>query len=79
MIKVTYVEAKQNYTLSLVFNDGVKGDVSMKERLFGEMFKPLQDPKYFAQVAVDDHGVVCWPNEADLDTHALHRQVCQKH
>jgi len=78
MIKVTHVEAKKNDILSLVFNDGIKGEVSIEDRLFGEMFKPLSDPNYFAQVKVDEYGVICWPNEADLDTETLHSKVCKK-
>ncbi len=77
MIKVISVEAKSNYVLSLAFNDGLRGDVSIADRLFGEMFEPLKNQKYFSQVKVDDYGVVCWPNEADLASDVLYKKVLE--
>lgn len=79
MIKVISVEAKSNYVLSLIFNDGTQGDISIKDRLFGEMFEPLKDHQYFTQVKIDDYGVVCWPNEADLATDVLHQRIINNH
>ena len=79
MIKVISVEAKSNYVLSLTFNDGLQGELSIKDRLFGEMFEPLKEPNYFSQVAVDDYGVVCWPNEADLAPETLHKKIKEQH
>ena len=38
MIKVVDVKAKDNYVLELTFNDGVKGEVCIKDSLFGVMF-----------------------------------------
>ncbi len=75
MPRVISVKAQPEYTLSLVFNDGTKGTVSIADRLFGPMFEPLRDPKLFAQVRVDEFGAVCWPNEADLAPDALYRKI----
>lgn len=30
------------------------------------IFEPLRDPERWAEVRVDELGVVCWPNGADL-------------
>jgi len=79
MIKVISVEAKKNYVLSLTFSDGLQGEISIKNRLFGEMFEPLKEYQYFAQVKVDEYGVVCWPNEADLATDVLHSKIIGNH
>ncbi len=75
MIKVINVKANNNYILSLTFNDGLQGNVSIKDRLFGEMFEPLKEHDYFSQVKVDKYGVVYWPNEADLATDVLYKKV----
>lgn len=75
MRRVVSVEAKADHKLSLVFDDGTKGIVSIADRLFGPMFEPLKDPKFFAQVRVDEFGAVCWPNDADLAPDALYRKV----
>lgn len=75
MRRVVSVEAKADHKLSLVFDDGTKGTISIADRLFGPMFEPLKDPKFFAQVRVDEFGAVCWPNQADLAPDALYRKV----
>jgi len=75
MIKVTSVEAKENYTLALTFNDGLHGELCIKDRLFGVMFEPLKDEVFFSKVFVDAYGVVSWPNEADLAPDVLHDKL----
>ena len=47
MTKVTSVEAKANYTLALTFNDGLQGELCIKDRLFGVMFEPLKKEAFF--------------------------------
>ena len=79
MIKVTQVKAKAGYTLALTFSDDLQGDVCIADSLFGAMFEPLKDQQFFSKVAVDAYGVVCWPNEADLDTEVLHQKVLKQH
>jgi len=78
MVKVTHVEAKPNFVLSLTFDDGIKGEISIADRLFGTMFEPLKKAEYFSQVRIDEYGVVCWPNEADLAPDVLYQKIVQK-
>jgi Protein of unknown function (DUF2442) len=47
----------------------------MKDRLFGPIFEPLQDPSFFSKVTVDEFGAVCWPNGADLAPDALYERI----
>lgn len=72
MRKVISVEARPEYTLFVKFDDGTEGEVSIADRLFGPVFEPLKNIDFFEQVAVDQYGVVCWPNEADLDSNVLY-------
>jgi hypothetical protein len=60
--------------MRLTFDDGV-----VKELEFlvggneGTVFSPLDDPGFFAQVAVDPVSrTVVWPNGLDLDAAVLH-------
>jgi len=39
MMKVTSVEAKANYTLALAFNDGLQGELCIKDSLFEPLKK----------------------------------------
>ncbi len=75
MRKITAVEALDNHTLFVRFDDGVSGRVSIAASLFGPVFEPLQDPHFFRQVSVDEFGAVCWPNGADLAPDALYEQT----
>ncbi|WP_302138717.1 DUF2442 domain-containing protein [Halomonas alkalicola] len=75
MYKVIYVEALPDYRLRVVFADGSSGVVSVKDRLFGPVFEPLRDPAFFPLVSIDEFGVVCWPNGADLASDALYKHI----
>ena len=72
MIRVTRVEAREGYRLWVEFSDGVSGELDLAHRLWGPVFEPLEDPKLFAQVRIDEFGVVCWPGGADLAPETLY-------
>ncbi|MBI5637285.1 MAG: DUF2442 domain-containing protein [Nitrospinae bacterium] len=72
MEKVVSVKALDGYRLEVAFSDGVQGIVPLKDRLFGPIFEPLKDAVFFQKAAVDEFGVICWPNGADLAPDALH-------
>lgn len=75
MRKIVSVQTKPEYVLVLEFDDGVQGEISIEDRLFGPMFEPLKDPAFFAQVSVDAFGAICWPNEADLAPDVLYQKI----
>ena len=72
MWRVVSVEPLPGYRLSVAFADGVQGEVDLSKRLFGPVFEPLRDPELFRQAGIDEFGVVCWPNGADLAPDALY-------
>lgn len=64
---VTKVRVTGPYTLEVTFADGTCREVDVEAELWGEMFEPLRDPAFFAQVSVDHElGTVVWPNGADF-------------
>ncbi|MFH0341424.1 MAG: DUF2442 domain-containing protein [Chromatiales bacterium] len=75
MERVLRARALSDYRIDIEFDDGVRGIVSIKERLFGPMFEPLRDEKLFSQLKIDDFGVICWPNGADLAPDALYARL----
>lgn len=75
MERVVRARALSDYRIDIEFDDGVRGIVSIKERLFGPMFEPLRDEKLFSQLKIDDFGVICWPNGADLAPDALYARL----
>jgi hypothetical protein len=77
MEKITKLRASKGYRLFVEFDDGVRGEIDLSERLFGPMFEPLRDPEVFSQVGLDEFGAVCWPNGADLAPDALYLQLLE--
>jgi hypothetical protein len=75
MHRIVKVKPASGYILEVTFVDGLTGRVDLSERLFGEMFEPLRDPRLFNQVQVDEYGAVTWPNGADLAPDALYRRI----
>lgn len=72
MDRVVEVAPLANYRLQVRFEDGTQGIASLKDDLFGPVFEPLKDVSFFEQVGIDDFGVICWPNGADLAPGALY-------
>jgi hypothetical protein len=63
----------EDYIVRVAFADGAIRDVDFEPLLEGEIFQPLRDRKYFAQVRVSDLGdTIEWPNGADLDPEVLY-------
>ena len=49
IIDARYVEG---YTLWIRFNNGLDGEVDLKDELWGPMFVPLKDPQTFRKFKV---------------------------
>jgi hypothetical protein len=75
MERVTSVRALPTYRLEIEFSDGVRGVLDYEDRLFGPMMEPLRDPARFAEVGIDEFGVICWPNGADLAPDAIYDRL----
>ena len=70
---VTSVRVLRPFVLDIGFADGHRREVDVEPLLWGEVFTPLRDPNYFAQVSIDDElGTVAWPNGADLSPEFLY-------
>ena len=74
---VVSVEQTGPYRLRLRFDDGVEGEIDVRNTTtFEGVFEPLSDPEFFSQVRVDeDAGTIVWPNGADLDPLVLHSRI----
>jgi hypothetical protein len=73
--RITAVQPVGPFRLHLCFTDGSEGTVDLASRLRGRggVFRELQDPAFFARVAVHvEAGTVVWPNGVDLDPDVLY-------
>lgn len=75
MQRVVSVLPLEDYQLEVCFDDGLRGVVSLKDRLFGPVFEPLRNSDFFCTVTLDEFGAVCWPNGADLAPDALYQRI----
>lgn len=73
--RITKVVVTGSFQVVLDFADGSRGVVDLAPLIGGRggVFQLLQDPAYFATVAVDpDAGTIVWPNGVDLDPDMLY-------
>ncbi len=75
MERVISANPLDDFKIEVEFSDGTHGVVSMKDRLFGLVFEPLKDPIFFARLTIDEFGVICWPNGADIAPDALYEKL----
>jgi hypothetical protein len=62
--------------LRLLFSDGTTGDVDFSAERRTGVLAPLNDPDYFAEVAVDpEAGTIAWPDGIDLAPEPLYEQA----
>lgn len=66
-LHVTAFEHLEGFRLRLSFNSGHELVVSLADELDGEVFLPLRDPAFFAQVRLNEEtGTIEWSNGADF-------------
>jgi hypothetical protein len=73
--KIIRIEVPRPFVLYVEFDDGVKGEYDMRDRLIGPVFASLRDPGVFAQVALSEWGAPVWPNGVDIAPDALHERL----
>lgn len=74
--EVTQVVPLDSYRVRVTFADGFAREIDLEPTLVGPVFEQLKDPQLFRRVAASESGVICWPNEADIDSDTL-RYWCE--
>jgi hypothetical protein len=75
MWRVVKVRALPEHRLDIEFDDGVAGILDYSHLLWGPVFEPLRDPERWAEVGIDEEGVVCWPSGVDLAPDAMYDRL----
>lgn len=71
--KVTGFEILGDHRLHVSFDDDTAQVIEFLPVLAGELFAPLRDKNFFAQVRLDaECHTLVWPNGADFDPATLH-------
>ena len=65
--RLVHAEYVQDYILRLRFADGAESEIDLAVELHGEVFEPLREKAYFAQVTLHPElRTVVWPNGTDF-------------
>jgi hypothetical protein len=71
--KITSVKNISDYTLELIFNDGLMKRIDFEPVLHGEIYSPLREKTLFNKVKIDKEvSTIVWPNGADFEPALLH-------
>jgi hypothetical protein len=66
----------RDYVIWIKFNDGIEGEIDLKNELTGEVFGPLKDKKLFKSFKIDPVlETIVWENGADLAPDFLHDNI----
>lgn len=72
LVRVRSIEPLEGFCVRLSFEDGTQREVDLERYLHGPIFESIRrDLAVFRSVRVD-HGVVTWPNGADIDPDVLY-------
>lgn len=63
---VTKVVPLADFKVKLTFDNGVVKTISLKDQIWGPIFKPVRKAAYFRRVTVGPCGCIQWPNGADI-------------
>ena len=74
MVKVTSVEAIDNYRLRVSLSNGRKGIFDVSPYLNKGIFQELKDKQYFRSVRIAYGGIV-WPNEQDFSPETIEYEL----
>ena len=72
--EVNTAKRVSGFVIAMRFNDGTEKHVDISQWFKGRVFKPLKDPKFFAQFFVEG-GTIAWPNGVDIAPEALYDAI----
>lgn len=75
MWRVVKVRALPDHHLEIEFEDGLAGVLDYSHVIWGPVFEPLRDPARWAEATIDEFGVVCWPDGADLAPDTMYERL----
>jgi len=74
--KLQEAKYKGEYRIWLKFEDGVEGEIDLETELWGEIFEPLKEKKFFAKLSLHHElATIVWPNGADFAPEFLYQKL----
>ena len=73
---IAAVRVVRHGVVALTFEDGLEGEVDLRDHLWGPVFERARTPAGFAEVYVDEEsGTITWPGPVDLAPDSLYVRV----
>jgi hypothetical protein len=76
-MKVQEVKYISDYIISIKFDDGVNGNIELKDLVQKGIFKVLQDKNEFAKVYTNGYSIA-WSNELEIDATTIYSELTGK-
>lgn len=74
--KIKNILYKGKYTFYIRFENDREGNINFKPFLWGEVFEPLKDEKFFKKAFIDrTSGTITWPNGADIAPETIYKKI----
>lgn len=78
-LKIIECKPLDGYRLWLLFDDGVSGEVNLKNLVGKGVFSSWESLDFFNSVRIDKKSdTVAWGDDLDLDPYVLYNQVIHK-
>lgn len=78
-MKIIDCEPHENYKLWIQFDDGIEGEVDLKNLVGKGVFSAWDSIEFFRSVYIDKRtDTVAWGKDIDLDPYVLHDQITKK-
>ena len=77
-MKVQEVKYLSDYTVNIIFEDGVSGTIQLNDLVQKGIFKLLQDKNQFAKVYTNGYSIA-WSNELEIDANTIYAELTGKH
>ena len=77
-MKVQEVKYLSDYTVNIIFEDGVSGTIQLNDLVDKGIFKVLQDKNQFAKVYTNGYSIA-WSNELEIDATTIYAELTGKH
>ena len=78
MVKIKSAIPQPEYKLSLVYEDGVSGEVDLSHLVGQGVFALWRDPVAFQTVSIGAHSAIHWTDDVELCGDAVYLQITGK-
>ena len=76
-MKVTNVDALDDYKLQVTFDDGVSGIIDLKDFIKSGIFSVLEEKQFFDKVYTNGH-TIAWNDDLEIDSLAVYAEILNK-